>query len=89
MLRLMIEMQEPPKPKKEEYSRYKIPVEDRVRDALENIDSGKESYRDWLFIKGLYDKLCSKEKPNKRVINLIKMIEPILAKYGYHHKAER
>lgn len=59
------------------------PLEDRVRNAIELIDSGYKSDVTWLMIRKLYTKL-QEMKPSPRVANLMKMIEPVLAKYGYH-----
>lgn len=58
-----------------------IPVEDRVRDALELINSGHESHKEWLLINKLYKQLRGKSSP--RAQNLCKMIKPVLAKFGY------
>lgn len=59
------------------------PLEDKVRQAIELIDSGYCSHVEWLMINKLYRKLCG-IKQTPRVVNLKKMIEPVLAKYGYH-----
>lgn len=62
----------------------KVPIEDKVREALECIDSGYESGVEWAMINGLYRSLCKLKKPSPRARNLIEMIEPVLAKFGYH-----
>jgi hypothetical protein len=62
----------------------KVPVEDKVREALECIDSGHESGVEWAMINRLYADLCKLKKPTERAENLKKMIEPVLSKYGYH-----
>lgn len=58
-------------------------VEDKVRHAIDLVDSGYCSDVEWIllnrFLKTLYNK-----KQTPRVKNLIGMIEPVLAKYGYH-----
>lgn len=69
----------PVKEKKPEYS-----VEDKVREALECIDSGHDSGVEWSMINGIYRKLKSLKKPSERARNLIEMIEATLSKYGYH-----
>lgn len=52
---------------------------------LELIESGHESIIEWRCINRLYKDLChSKYKNNKRVANLKRMIEPVLAKHGFH-----
>lgn len=59
-------------------------VEDKVRSALDLIDSGYHSNVQWLTVNKLYKQLQDMPKKSKRVQNLIDMIEPVLAKYGYH-----
>lgn len=59
-------------------------VEDQVRSALDCIESGEDSHKEWLFINSVYKKLQGLKKPSKRAINVKKMIEPVLAHYGYH-----
>lgn len=63
-----------------------LSVEDKVRDALECIESGYKSDVEWLMINRLYTSL-QKAKQSPRVRNLRKMIEPVMAKYGYHKVA--
>jgi hypothetical protein len=61
----------------------KLSVEDKVRHALDLIESGHTSRVEWKMINGLYTEL-KKMKPSPRVSNLIDMIKPVLAKFGYH-----
>jgi hypothetical protein len=60
-----------------------VSIEDRVRHAIDLVDSGYCSDVEWImlnkFLRSLYNK-----KQTPRVKNLIGMIEPVLAKYGYH-----
>lgn len=72
-----------PSPGNEAKPRPRFTVEDKVRAMLELIDSGHESYTEWLTIQKLYDKLCSM-KQTSRVKNIKQMIEPVLNKFGYH-----
>lgn len=68
---------------KTEPAPLKVPLEDKIRDLVEEVDSGRESYQQWLILNKFYKGL--KAKPNSpRVKNLKKMIEPILSKYGQH-----
>lgn len=60
-----------------------LSIEDQVKDAIDCIDSGYKSDVEWLMINKLYSEL-EKKKPTPRVKNLMSMIEPVLAKYGYH-----
>lgn len=80
-LSLAIEM---PAPKMERKACPRPSVEDRVREALECIDSGYDSSVEWTLINSMYRKLRSLKRPNERAKNLIKMIEPVLSKFGYH-----
>lgn len=62
-------------------------VEDRVREAIECIESGFDSQSDWSLLLRLYKALLSYKKENRasdRMVNLMEMIHPVLAKYGYH-----
>lgn len=70
-------------------SEYKESVEDKVRSALECIESGYDSSMEWSMINRLYRDLCKLKKPSERALNLLKMIEPILAKYGYFEVTNR
>lgn len=61
----------------------KPPIEDRVRQMIENIESDRDSYVDFRALNHLYDDLC-RMKQNKRIENLRNMIKPVLSKFGYH-----
>lgn len=56
-------------------------IEQKVRDALECIESGHDSVVEWKMINGLYAVL-RKRKKTARVKNLLEMIEPTLSRYG-------
>lgn len=86
-IKLMLELPVPapaPAPVHKKPEVEKVPLEDKVREALECIDSGYESGVEWAMINRLYADLCKLKKPSSRAENLKKMIEPVLAKYGYH-----
>jgi hypothetical protein len=83
----MIQVGAPPADTKAAKAPQKLPVEDRVRDALELIDSGHKSDVEWIMIRKLYDKLCTM-RASPRIKNLKQMIEPVLSKYGYHCGSE-
>lgn len=89
-IKLMLELPmpavsaEPVKQKSQEPKTPEVPVEDRVKEALDCIDSGHDSKVEWSMINRLYRDLKALKKPNDRARNLIKMIEPVLSKYGYH-----
>jgi len=84
MLELPMPAPQPVQVKKPESKVEKVPVEDKVREALECIDSGYESGVEWAMINRLYRDLKKLKKPTPRAENLMKMIEPVLAKFGYH-----
>lgn len=65
------------------------PLEDEVRDALDLIDSGYKSDVEWVMINKLYAELCSLKNPSDRAKNLLNMINPVLAKFGYHGKGTK
>lgn len=85
-VQLLLDM-DPPQPAPPEAPRLQPPppvsIEDQVRDALDCIDSGHNSNVEWILINRLYKEL-QEMKQTPRVQNLCKMIEPVLAKYGYH-----
>lgn len=89
-IKVMLELPMPaPQPvpvqeKKEEKKEDTVSIEDKVREALECIDSGYESGVEWAMINRLYKDLKGLKKPTDRAKNLMKMIEPTLAKFGYH-----
>lgn len=83
MLKLILQVDTPPPAEKTAKAKPALSPEDRVRNALELIDSGHRSQQEWILINKLYKSLKSK-KQTPRVQNLIKMIEPVLAKFGYH-----
>jgi hypothetical protein len=58
--------------------------EERVRDALDEILSGRESKREWSFVNRVYKQLKCQKDPSEKAKNLIEMIEPVLSKFGYH-----
>ncbi len=59
-----------------------VPIEDEIRDSLELIESGRDSAIEWRAIRGLYKQLLDMQQ-TPRVVNLRKMIQPVLNKYGY------
>lgn len=81
-MKLSISLQMPEETR-EEYSRCRTSIEDTVARALQLVDSGHESRVEWLMLSKLYTSLQKKKKTD-RVTNLIKMIEPVLRKYGYY-----
>ena len=64
-----------------------LSVEDKVRHTLDLIESGYCNHTEWVMLSKLYRALQQK-KPTARIQNLKAMIEPVLAKYGYHGVVE-
>lgn len=81
--RILLEIGMPEQPSHERQEAPCLSIEDRVRDALDMIDSGHESSVEWLMINKLH-KALRERKQTPRVRNLLKMIEPVMAKYGYY-----
>lgn len=86
-IKVMLEIGLPPSPmpqKEKAPDCPKAPVEEQVREAIELIDSGFDSEVEWLMLNRLYDSICKLKKPTPRAMNVKKMIEPVLARFGYH-----
>ena len=71
-------------PSKEKTIQHAPPsIEDQVRSRLDKIDDGCATEVDFLVLKRLQESL-RKMPPKPRVVNLIKMIEPAMKKFGYY-----
>ncbi len=57
-------------------------LEEKVRECLECIESNEDSMQEWEFIRKLNNKLMRREKKGKRVDNLLRMMTPVIEKYG-------
>ena len=79
---VIMQMPEPSKSKEARPLPEKIPVEAEVRDMIECIESGEDSAVQWITLNKLYGAI--KDRKDSRALNLKKMIEPTLAKYGQH-----
>ena len=87
-VKLMLEIPMPaPAPRapvvKPEPVEPKASVEDKIREALDCIDSGHDSAVEWSMVNRVYRDLCALKKPSPRAKALKEMIEPVLEKYGY------
>ena len=62
-------------------------VEEEVKQAVEMIESGHDSLTEWK----LLNKLCRElsKRKDSRSKNLMKMIEPVMSKYGMHGTSEK
>lgn len=81
---LQVGMPSPEESCKHPKPEQKRPVEDKVREAIQLVDSGMDSQVEWILLNKLYKSLCELKKPTERAMSLKKMIEPVLSKYGYH-----
>lgn len=61
-------------------------LEDEIRDSIALVESDKDSSIEWKALRKLACKL-EKAKQTPRVVNLRKMLQPVLSKYGYHMAA--
>ncbi len=64
-------------------------VEQQVREAIEECESGRASRAEWLMLGRLRTTLLEKQRsasPEKRerINNILDMINPLLSKYGFH-----
>jgi hypothetical protein len=58
-------------------------VEDRVKEWMEDVESGRPSREQWIRLRNLFNKLANAPKLSPRAQNIVKMIEPIMQKYGF------
>lgn len=82
-IRVLLQTETVPDPTPEDDT-SPAPVEDQVRDALECIESGYNSEKEWRMIRKLYQALVKMPRKSPRVQNLINMILPVVSRYGYH-----
>lgn len=64
----------------------KLSVEERIRDALDLIESGFDSHQEWILVNKVYRDLMGipEDKRSERVCSLIDMMDEVLKKYGIH-----
>lgn len=86
---IIIQLAHKPVPDSEKSSRApdleKIPLETKVRDMLDLIESGHESAVEWITINKIFRHL--KGRTDKRSKDILAMIRPVMAKYGQHDVA--
>lgn len=82
-MKLSIELEMPPPSKEKPEPVHKQSVEERVRECLECVESGRDSHKEWLILSNLYKALLNTKKKSPRGKNILKMIEPVMTKYGY------
>lgn len=62
-------------------------IEEEVKNAIEMIDSGHDSHVEWRLLNKLHRELCKRKDPRSK--NLMKMIQPVMDKYGMHGVSEK
>lgn len=87
-LQIMLAMNPPSKEKTRDCAcKDDLPsVEDEVRQAIEMIDSGHDSYVEWKLLNKLAKELRTRKDARSK--NLMEMIDPVLQKYGMHGVSE-
>lgn len=84
-IKVLIEVAPPPERTEKSCG---MSVEDKVRRALELVDSGHRSDVEWSMINRLYKSLL-RAKKSPRIQNLLKMLEPTMNKFGYYGKESK
>jgi Ca2+-binding EF-hand superfamily protein len=81
-IQIMLQTEPPAPSKNKSIEKSDTSIEEEVRQAIEMIDSGHDSYVEWK----LLNKLARELRPRKdaRSKNLMEMIDPVLQKYGMH-----
>lgn len=83
-VRILVELGMPNGSPSEKPAPQKETVEEQVRQALECIESGHDSRVEWITINRIYKYLTGLKRPSARANNLLRMLSPVLSKYGYH-----
>ena len=85
-IQIMLQTEPPAPNKNKSIEKPDTSIEDEVKEAIEMIDSGHDSYVEWK----LLNKLAKELRPRKdaRSKNLMSMIDPVLQKYGIHGVSE-
>lgn len=81
---VMIHQPPPPKEHHGELAKGRTSVEDKVRDCIERIDNGCGTEVDFLTLKKLKAAIQSRPKQTPRMVNLVKMIDPVMKRFGYY-----
>ena len=88
-LQIMLSMDPPSKEKtsRDYAGKDDVPsVEEEVRQAIEMIESGHDSYMEWKLLNKLAKELRTRKDARSK--NLMEMIDPVLSKYGMHGVSE-
>lgn len=68
-------------PKEQTEHHRKIPLEERIKDAICLCESGHESRKEWELLRKVNNYLMQKKKLNNKQKNILKMIQPVLRKF--------
>lgn len=64
---------------------YKKPsTEERIREAIESCESGYDSEVDWEFLRRVNNHLMKIKNRTAKQTALLKLMKPVIAKYGQH-----
>jgi hypothetical protein len=86
-IKVMLDLDTPSSEKtKQAVANEEPSVEEQVRQAIEMIDSGHDSYVEWKLLNKLAKEL--RLRKDARSKNLMEMIDPVLQKYGMHGVSE-
>jgi len=86
-LKILLAMEPPSKEKTKDCAcDDKATIEEEVRQAVEMIESGHDSYVEWKLLNKLAKELRDRKDPKSK--NLMDMIDPVLSKYGMHGVSE-
>lgn len=86
-IQVMLAMEPPSKEKTEACAcDDKITIEEEVRQTIEMIESGHDSYVEWKLLNKLAKEL--RVRKDQKSKNLMEMIDPVLQKYGMHGVSE-
>lgn len=87
-IQVMLAMEPPSKEKTAECGCEddRTSVEEEVKQAIDLIESGHDSYTEWKLLNKLAKEL--RNRKDARSKNLMEMIDPILQKYGLHGVSE-
>lgn len=70
--------------KKKHHEEERPTIEQKVRRHIERIDNGCGTEVDFLVLKKLKAAIQSQPKQTPRMANLVKMIDPVMKRFGYY-----
>jgi hypothetical protein len=60
----------------------KPPLEERIKDMCDLIESGYDSAVEWKTIRKVHNELAKRDKLTERQQNILDLIKPVIDKYG-------